>query len=495
LGPGDETVDLGDVAITGQAFVPQVLESYGVVGVSSSRSLSVDAERAKLAATTDPKERQVEATVLATMLFAEANTRPDGRDALLGEAQRALAAAVAAAGPAPQPLALELLGRYSLFVGDLTSAERAWQTLVARSADGKDADVFRAWWIYTRLAQRRDADALALLAGAATDRTPELGYVAAWVRWRGGDGVAAWAALKRVVVQWHDPVAASDNPERLRIAASEALRFAARTGAPLDDATAVMSALAGAEPLDVYQMWKQVAEAMRFAGRWADAIAADDRAFALAGASAPEDDSVAIPLEQARFEARLGAPDAVVRYSAKAIRAISSCRATCGRTQDVYAQICVLAESMHAIYTSANDDRYYQPAHDLYALCAERVADHARHEELASNTTHLELSRQALRPHTGRLGRSNVKYLIANHDQEVQACYESALVANPELTGDFTLGLEIEQDGRVRTADANRELAGVAGCVAAAAKAWAFPARGAFGVTRATIHYAFQRAR
>jgi hypothetical protein len=490
LGPGDEVADIGELAITGQAFAPQVLDSYGVAGVTSSRALPLDGERAKLAKTTDPKERQAEATVLATMLFGEASAQPDRRDALLGEAQRALAAAVAAAGAAPDPLALELLARFSLFVHDLDSADRAWQVLVARVPDGKEADVLRAWWVYTRLAQRRTAEAAALLAGAAVDRTPELGYVAAWTRWRGGDEAGAWTAIKRAVAQWSDPAAVRDNPERLRIAAVEALRFAARSGAPLDDAVSIMTALTGTQPADVYQMWKQLADAMRFAGRWADAVAAEDRALAVG--TTPAADAVAIPLEQARLETRLDAPDAVARYATSAIRA---CGDACA--QDSYDEVCTLAESLHAIYSSANDDRYYQPAHDLYAVCADRVADHARHDELAANSSHIELSHLALKPHTGRLGRSNVKMLVSNRVQELQACYEAALVAAPELAGAFALTLEIEQSGRVvaATPDGAGELAGVARCVAAAAKAWHFPARGAVGSTRATVRCTFQPAR
>jgi hypothetical protein len=498
LGQGDEVDDLAAITIPGQATFPRVFDTYGVSGVTSSKPRTLDAER-KHFAEVKASAKQSEATVLATMLSAEAGQHPDDRDALLVEARQALAAGVAAAVAAklrPEALALELLGRYSLFVRDFAGAEDAWATLVAEHPSDERADVFRAWWVYTRLVQFHNAEAAKALDGAVIDKTPELGYVAAWTRWRNGDGAGAWAAMKLAAVQWNDAAAIRDNPERLSPARWETLRFAARTGAPLSDAAAVMTGLAGGQPAEARAMWRELAAAMKLAGRWADAIAADQQALRVGGAAPSGDDAVAILLEQAAFAERLDAPNAVARYAAAALSALATCGSACdaAAAQRAYAAAADLAELMHSIYATANDDRYYRPARDLYKLCVDKITDPGRHAQLADRVNKLELTRQALAPHSGRLGKANTGYLVLDHNQEVRACYEAALDASPAISGTIVLTLDIEQAGRVRNAAAEPELAGVAGCIAAAAKAWKFPARASEGSTRVTVSYVLQPA-
>jgi tetratricopeptide (TPR) repeat protein len=497
LGPGDESIDVGSVAITGQIFEPLVLETYGVGGMTSSKqAATLDGQRKRFADDRDPLQKQADATYLATMLYAEAGNQPERRSDLLHEARQALADAVAAANDKADELTLELLARYSLLVGDLAAADRTWEMLVTRYPGNKDVDVFRAWWVYTRLAQSRNAEAAALLANAAIDKTPELGYMTAWVRWRSGDRRGTWQAIRHVVEQWSDPAATADNPYRLSVLVPETLRFAARTGASLDDTAAVIATAIGKQPGDAYDMWKQIGVAMRLAGRSADAIAADDKALAVT--SAPASEAVAILLEDAQLAARLDAPDAVANKATRAVAAITRCGSACS-AEDVdraFTRIGNTAMFLHSIYTSANDDRYYEPARTLYRLSADKVSDRALHDELGNDLVHLELSHQALKPHTGRLGK-HVKDVIIDHNQEVEACYEAALAANDKLAGTIDVTIQIEERGVVHDASAvpaadAAALSALAGCLGGAIRSWKFPVRGSEGSTQAKIEYGFR---
>jgi hypothetical protein len=494
---GDETLALDDVKIKGALFEPIALDTYGVSGAGAKKAITLDAQRKQFAAEKDPLKKQAYATILATMLYKDAGQTAANADADYGEAAKALGDAVTAANNKADELTLELWARYSMLAKDYASADKAWETLVTQYPKNKEVDVSRAWWVYTRHKQFRNADAATLLQGAAIDKTPELGYVAAWTKWRTGDPTGAWEAMKQVAKQWNSQAAQKVNPDRMPVILKETLRLGARTGADLKDVAAVMASLTGKQPGEVYDMWKQISAAMHYAGRWQDAISADEQALQAGGSKTPPNEAIAIEIEEMQFYLRLDAPDAAAKEATLAINAVPNCGSACSPqdAENVYDEVGNIAAYLHSIYAASNDSRYYQPAHDLYQLAVPKITDPARKQTLGNYMGRLEATHNLMKPHTGRLGKDNVKNIVAQHDQEVQACYETQLAASgSKLTGTVALTLDIQQDGGVRGATTDpkagmADVSAVAGCLVNAAKAWKFPARGSAGSTRATVKY------
>jgi hypothetical protein len=493
---GDETLTLDDVKIKGQLFEPIALDTYGVSGAGAKKATTLDAQRKQFAAEKDPLKKQAYATILATMLYQDAGKNAGNADADYQEAAKALGDAVTAANNKADELTLELYARYSMMAKDHATADKAWEALVTQYPKNKEVDVSRAWWTYTRLKQYRNPDAAALLQGAAIDKTPELGYVAAWTKWRTGDAAGAWEAMKQVAKQWNNQAAQRVNPDRMPVVVKETLRLGARTGADLKDVAAVMASLTGKQVGEVYEMWKQISAAMHYAGRWQDAINADEQALQVGGSKTPPNEAIAIAIEEMQFYLRLDAPDAAAKEATLAVNAVPNCGSACTAqdAENVYEEVGNIAAYLHSIYAASNDARYYQPAHDLYHLAVPLITDTSRKQTLGNYMGRLEATHNMMKPNTGRLGKDNVKNIVAQHDQEVQACFEGVLAGVGKLSGTVALTLDIQQDGTVRgtTTDPKAGMADVsaaAACIAAQAKTWKFPARGSAGSTRATVKY------
>jgi hypothetical protein len=72
--------------------------------------------------------------------------------------------------------------------------------------------------------------------------------------------------------------------------------------------------------------------------------------------------------------------------------------------------------------------------------------------------------------------------LISRHNQEVQACYEQGLSANPKLGGSLVVNLEADNAGAIKGVATEpkagmQDIAMVAGCVGERAKKWTLPKR------------------
>jgi hypothetical protein len=94
--------------------------------------------------------------------------------------------------------------------------------------------------------------------------------------------------------------------------------------------------------------------------------------------------------------------------------------------------------------------------------------------------------------------------LLKRHNQEVQACYEQALSANPKLTGTLTVNLEADNTGAIKGVSTDpkgglQDLAMVASCTAERAKHWTLPKRangtGAPSKTRIKLGYTLSAAK
>ena len=490
---GDESVEVPSIDVKGVLLEPAAFDTYGMAGADPKKKTTLEAERKTFASQKDILQKQAHAIILATMLFRESGSKTGAdQKALLDEARQALRDAVAAAGPKQvDELALQLLARYEMMNADYESGAKAWEQLVTLFPKDKEVEVSRGWWAFCLLKQWKNAEALALV----NDKSPEQTYVAAWAKYRTGDNAGAWAAMKKVLATWTSPAAVKDNSEREGVIRNEALRFAARTGTPLPDAQTTLAGVWGKQPGEVYELDKKLSAAMKFSGRWTDAIAANQAALGIG--RPPPNEKVAILLENAQYQVKLDDPATSQKYATDAVNALPTCGQACTAqdAENVVETVFNIAARFHLNYAAANDTRYYQPAHDLYQLVLPKIMNTPVRQQAGDYSGKLESTKAVMKPNLGRVGKDVAANVINEHNQEVQACYESVLAANPKVAGNIVLTLDVEQSGAIKGASSDpkggaQDLSAVAGCVVDRAKVWKLPARGSAGSTRIKITYA-----
>ena len=106
----------------------------------------------------------------------------------------------------------------------------------------------------------------------------------------------------------------------------------------------------------------------------------------------------------------------------------------------------------------------------------------------------LEKTFKAMKAGVGTHDKGAIGALLGRHNQEVQACYEKALAANPKLVGSITVNLESDETGAIKGVATEPKagmdnLSAVAGCVETRAKSWKLPTRAQAGTTRIKISY------
>ena len=119
-------------------------------------------------------------------------------------------------------------------------------------------------------------------------------------------------------------------------------------------------------------------------------------------------------------------------------------------------------------------------------------------EQANKDAGYLEGSFKSMKAAAGTHDKDSIGALLGRHNQEVQACYEQGLAANPKLGGTLVVNLESDQSGTIKGVATEpkagvAEMAMVAGCVAGRAKGWTLPKRangnGPAGVTRIKLSY------
>lgn len=488
---GDVSFEVPEIALQGVVFEPQALGRPGMPLVEPKRKTTLDKQRAVFAKTKDPVQKEAHAAILATMLYQKSKDDAANEKALLTEARQALRDAAAVSGDKVDEITLRLLGSYELLLDDHAAAEKAWAALVAKEPKSKEAPYNRAWWAYTLLAQGKNAEALAVVKDEPlSEKQPELAYVTGWAKWRTGDEAGAWTAIVTAAKGW-----TSSGKEALE---RDVFLLAGRANVPLAETMPQLFALFGAKQnAQQYEVLAKLGlQSLQYAGRWADGVAALDKAIELAGATVPASDLPVIRYTQADFTVRLDAPDAAAKYATAAIDALAACGAKCPEEtkQDLIYGIFGIGQLFHVLYATANDVRYYQPAHDLYVATVSKLMDAQRRADAQKNLATLEATLKNTKVGTGTHDKGAIGALLGRHNQEVQACYEAALVANPKLGGKLTLDLESDQTGEIKGASTEpkaglTDMAAVAGCVGEHARAWKLPKRGMPGSTRIKLSY------
>ncbi len=496
MASGDVSFELPVTVIKGAVFEPEALGHPGMPLVDPKKPIPLDKQRALVVSAKDPVLKQAQAAILATMLYRQSKLDKVKEKDLLTEARQVLRDVAQEAGDkAVDEITLRLLGSYELLLEDYPAAEKAWQALLDKDPKSKEAPIDRTWLAYAQLKQFKNTEALASVgADKPDDKQPELAYVAAWAKLRTGDGDGAWQAINAAVRGWGQNVNRDD-------LVREVLQFAGRASIPLDQAfTSITTVLAKAKPQQYELLAKLgLSGGYGLVGRWSDAIAALDKAIDLGGDTVPPSNRLVIRSSQVDFAVPLDNPDAAVKYGKLAIEAVKkSCDAKCSdrdkvdTIQDVY----LTGRLFHTLYATANDRRYYQPAHDLYELTIPLIADPTAQGSAQRDARTLETTLKNIKPGTGTHDKGALASLLARHNSELQGCYEAGLGANPKLGGTIAISLESDATGEIKGLSTEpkaglTELSAVAGCVANHVKQWKLPKRGMAGTTRIKLSYTF----
>lgn len=482
--------------IKGVVYVPDALSRPGMPLVDPKRptkidKTAIDKQRNLVQSTKDPIAKQAQAAILATMLYRESKADKNKEKAFLTDARQVLRDVAQQVGDKNvDEITLRLLGSYELLLDDYPAAEKAWAGLIEKDPRSKELPYNRAWLAYAQLRQFKNADALATVGSdKPDDKQPELAYVTAWARLRAGDGAAAWQAIGAAARGWGD-AGKREDLER------DVLWFAGRANVAIDQAAGLIVNTLGKSKQSQYELLAKLGlTGYALAGRWSAGIAALDRAVAVAGDTVPPNDRPVIRYSQADFTVRLDTPDVAAKFAKQSLDALDACGGTCTAKEkaDTIQGVYLMGRLFHILYATANDQRYYEPAHQLYDATIPKL-DAANQTQAQTDLKKLETTLRNTKVGTGTHDKSAIGALLPRHNLEVQACYEQALMSNPRLGGTLSVHLESDATGVIKGVSTEpkagaADLSAVAGCVADRARGWKLPKRGMPGSTRIKIGF------
>jgi tetratricopeptide (TPR) repeat protein len=486
---GDVSFDIPNIEIKGISFEPQALGTPGMPLAEPKgqraplTGAKMDAQIAKqretVTKTKDAVQKQAQAALLATMLYHKSKETPADQQKLWTEARQALRDSIPGGDyTKADEITLRMLGSYELLLGDLPNAEKAWGALVANNPKDKDLAFNKAWWAYSLLLQYKNADALAAIKDEAiSDKVPELAYVAAWAKWRTGDNAGAWQAITTALKGW------GNNPGRDALD-RDVLLLAGRTNVSLNDAVNALSPTFGKAPDQVYELYAKLGlQSYQFAGRWADGVSALDKALATIGTKVPANDLPVIKYQQGDYTVRLDDPKTAAKLAIEAINALPACGAKCSNQdkENVVESVYIMGRLFHILYATAHDDRYYFAALDLYNASVPLITmNDTTRDQAQKDKVNLDATFRGMKHDAGKYDKDAIGALLKRHNQEVQACYEQVLSANPKLGGNLTINLEANAQGAITGASSEpkagmQDMSAVAGCVVEHAKTWRLP--------------------
>jgi len=264
----------------------------------------------------------------------------------------------------------------------------------------------------------------------------------------------------------------------------DVLLFAGRTGVSMNDAVTALSPIYGKGTDQMYELYAKLGlQAYQFAGRWADGVAALEKSVSTIGAKIPANDLPVVKYQEGDYTVRLDDPAKAASYALEALKALPACGTKCSNQdkENVVESVYIMGRLFHILYATAHDDRYYQPALDLYAAAVPLITmNDATHQQAEKDMGYLQGSFKAMKHDAGTYDKDAIGALLKRHNQEVQACYEQFLAANPKLGGALTINLEASAQGQITGASSDpkagmQDMAGVASCVVERAKTWKLP--------------------
>ena len=478
---GDLSFEVPAIEVKGVLFEPEALGRPGMPLVDAKRATTIEKQRTVVANTKDPVQREAQAAILATMLYRKSkDVQGEEQTKMLVEARQALRDAATASGDKVDEITLRLLGSYELILEDYAAAEQAWGKLVTAAPKDKDALTNRAWWAYSLLKEFKNADALAAVKDQpVSEKTAELAYVTAWAKWRTGDNAGAWQAIVATAKGWGS-LANKEVVDR------DVLLFAGRAGGSLTETMTTLSPIYGKSKEQQYELLAKLGlQGYQFAGRWQDGVSAIDKAVETEGDKVPANDLPVLRYTQADYTVRLDDPVTAAKFAKQAIEALPKCGTKCSDKdkENIVESVYIMGRLFHILYATAHDDRYYQPAADLYQASVPLITmNPSMRKDAETDQGHLEGTFKTMKAGAGTHDAAALGALLSRHNQEVQACYEQGLSANPKLGGSLVLNLEADNAGAVKGVATEpkagmQDIAMVAGCVGERAKKWTLPKR------------------
>lgn len=495
---GDAVFEVAPTDIRGLVFEPEALGRPGMPLVDAKKKTTIEKQRQVFASAKDPVQKEAHAAILATLLYQKSKDDKANEKELLTEARKALRDAASLSAANVDEVTLRLLGSYELLLEDFAAAEKAWAMLVNKDPKNKEVQYNKAWWAFSLLKQFKNAEALAVVKDETqSEKQPELAYATAWAKWRTGDDAGAWTALVTASKGW------GSNPGREAVDRDLYLFAGRAKNVALSEVTGPLFAVMGAK--DKRQQFQVLAklglESYQFAGRWQDAVNALDKAFEVGGDTVMANERPVLRYQQAQFSIPLDQPDLSAKLGKAMIEALPGCGAKCSEEdkQSLIKNVYGMGRLFHVLYATANDVRFYQPAHDLYVATVSLIMDNQLRADAQKDMAILETTLKNTKAGTGTHDKAAIGALLGRHNQEVQACYETGLSSNPKLAGTITLDLESDESGAIKGASTEpkagaADLSAVAGCVVEQAKLWKLPKRGSRGATRIKLVYNMARA-
>ncbi|MGE0399324.1 MAG: AgmX/PglI C-terminal domain-containing protein [Kofleriaceae bacterium] len=495
---GDAVFDVPVIEIRGLVFEPEALGRPGMPLVDAKKKTTIEKQRQVFASAKDPVQKEAHAAILATLLYQKSKDDKANEKDLLTEARKALRDAASLSGDKVDEITLRLLGSYELLLEDFAAAEKAWAMLVNKDPKNKEVQYNKAWWAFSLLKQFKNSEALAVVKDETlSEKQPELAYAAAWAKWRTGDDAGAWTALVTASKGW------GSNPGREAIDRDLYLFAGRAKNVALSEVTGPLFTVMGAK--DKRQQFQVLAklglESYQFAGRWQDAVNAIDKAFEVGGDTVMPNEKPVLRYQQAQFSIPLDQPELSAKIAKQMMEALPACGAKCSEEdkQQLIKNTYGMGRLFHVLYATANDVRYYQPAHDIYTETVGKIMDNQLRADAQKDIAVLETTLKNTKAGTGTHDKAAIGALLQRHNQEVQACYETALSSNPKLAGTLVLNIESDETGVIKGASTEpkagvADMSAVAGCVAEAAKTWKLPKRGSRGATRIKLSYNLARA-
>jgi hypothetical protein len=492
---GDVAIDLPNTDIKGIVFEPEALGRPGMPMMKAKKPVPLEAQRKKCQVVKDQLQKQAECGVLAYQIYEDAKVKT-GEDykKAISEARQVMRDLTTQYGDKTDDLTWQVLGTYEVMLEDWAGAEKAWAEFVkAQPPKSKQIPFGKAWWAYSLLHEFKNAEALAAIKDdQPSEKEPELAYVIGWAKFRAGDDAGAWQAIVAAAKGWQGgDRAALDR---------DVMLFASRgRNVSFDQAKQPLFDIFGAkQPAQQYEVLAKLGlQAYQFAGRWADGVAAIDKALATAGGTTPPNDVPVLRYTQADFMVRLDNPEAAAKYAKQALESLAPCGAKCSAKdkQDIVGAISIMGRLFHILYATANDDRYYQPANDIYIAAIPLIDDASRRAEVNRDAETLQRTKKSAKPGSGKHDQSAIGALLGRHAQEVQACYEHTLTTDAKLAGSLTVHLDSDASGAIKGVATEPKagaggMSAVASCVAEHAKGWKLPKRGMAGTTRIKLSYA-----
>jgi len=495
--PQDIVHEYKGTELHGMVFTPEALEWPAVVPVKvKGRMPTIVKQRKKVEGQQKKGKLGInDVHVFVTLLNNSAGIKEqsgvqadiDAAMAMRTEARDLLKALAEQQGDGVSEVTLKRLAAIQVPLGE-AEAIPYYEQLIAKFPQSESLLEYKYWLAYFYLRAGRDADAAAVVDGwdLASLTDGQAAYVVAWVKFRARDWAGASAAIATAAAKW----SGGGKPGLLR----DIELIMSRSGASVEDARAALaSVLPPDKPVLMVLHTYKLHEGYLFAGRYELASQALDAAFD----DAQDADKITFRYNQADYMFRLGRPAEAaqkIKAAYDACAAWDQCPPPLANA--IAERMLLLARVYHNIYATSLDEKYMRAAKVLYELYLGITPDRPDKAEVASNKGNLDQHVENAKPEMGKHAKDAVQTVLQARAEGLQACYESVLQGEPDLTGSIKVTIDVQQDGSVSGVatepGAGKDgLAAVAGCLGDEIKAWSFPARTVPGLTRLVYPISF----